>query len=136
MNINGKILNKKNFELPIVNKKIIALLNTKLSISKSSDTIQYCKELLKVEFSDMMDGEINSSKGTNFTLGMQEYSWLLSNQENIWVDYLIYRYKFRINPKKLKVESFPPYVLIEPTSICNIRCVMCFQIDKSFTKKE
>ena len=31
--------------------------------------------------------------------------------------------------------SVPSYVLIEPTSICNMRCPMCFQSDKSFTKK-
>ena len=39
-------------------------------------------------------------------------------------------------PKNQILTKFPPYVLIEPTSICNLRCIMCFQVDKSFTKKE
>ena len=30
------------------------------------------------------------------------------------------------------ITDFPLYLLIEPTSICNLRCVMCFQTDKSF----
>ena len=37
--------------------------------------------------------------------------------------------------KEKIVSNFPIYVLIEPVSTCNIRCTMCFQIDKSFTRK-
>ena len=49
---------------------------------------------------------------------------------------MIYRYKLRLYPKNRVLLDFPPYILIEPTSICNLRCVMCFQVDRSFTKKE
>ena len=52
-----------------------------------------------------------------------------------WLDYFLFRYKFRKFPKEKIVSEFPIYVLIEPTSTCNIRCTMCFQIDKSFTRK-
>lgn len=31
--------------------------------------------------------------------------------------------------------SVPPHLLIEPVSACNLRCPMCFQIDKTFTRK-
>jgi radical SAM protein with 4Fe4S-binding SPASM domain len=136
LNISGKILNNSNYNYTGINKEIIELLNFTIASSKSDDKVQYCNLLLEIEYSEKLDGEINYSKGANFNLGVQEYSWLLSNKKSKWIDYLIYRYKFRMNPKKLKLESFPPYVLIEPTSICNIRCVMCFQVDKSFTKKE
>ena len=37
-------------------------------------------------------------------------------------------------PAQQKVSKFPSYLLIEPTSICNLRCVMCFQIDETFTR--
>ena len=55
--------------------------------------------------------------------------------EKKWIKYLIYRYKLNIYPKKKIISKFPVYLLVEPTSVCNLRCVMCFQIDKSFTKK-
>ena len=36
-------------------------------------------------------------------------------------------------PGKQLVYDFPIYLLIEPVSACNLRCIMCFQIDESFT---
>ena len=47
----------------------------------------------------------------------------------------MFRYQFRKFPQEKIVSDFPIYVLIEPVSTCNIRCTMCFQIDKTFTKK-
>ena len=70
----------------------------------------------------------------NFELTLQELHWLDKHDETDWVDYLVHRYKFRTFPKLQKVANFPPYLLIEPTSICNLRCVMCFQIDETFTR--
>ena len=49
--------------------------------------------------------------------------------------YIIYRYKFNIYPKIKKVDTYPLCVQIEPTSICNFRCIMCYQADKSFSSK-
>ena len=36
-------------------------------------------------------------------------------------------------PKDHIVYDFPIYLLIEPVSACNLRCIMCFQIDESFS---
>ena len=33
------------------------------------------------------------------------------------------------------MDDYPPYLQIEPTSMCNYRCVFCFQTNKDFTKK-
>ena len=33
------------------------------------------------------------------------------------------------------VDDYPPCVQIEPTSMCNFRCVMCYQADKTFSGK-
>ncbi len=88
---------------------------------------------------DALQSEIDPLLGrraTRFILSEQEYSWLTKNTDNKWSEYLIYRYKFRTTAIKKISTEFPPYVLIEPTSICNLRCVMCFQIDKSFTTRE
>ena len=48
--------------------------------------------------------------------------------------YLIYRYKYNMYPKLKKVGAFPPCLQIEPTSVCNFRCVMCYQCDPKFNK--
>ena len=49
--------------------------------------------------------------------------------------YLIYRYKFTIYPKIFKVDNYPPCLQVELSSICNFRCVMCYQADKTFSNK-
>jgi len=67
-------------------------------------------------------------------LSSQEINWLLTNPKPRWIEYLIFRQQlFEISNQRV-VPDFPPYVLIEPTSVCNLRCVMCFQVDKTFTK--
>jgi len=51
------------------------------------------------------------------------------------VRYIIFRYKFRVFTRDRITPTFPIYVLIEPTSVCNLKCPFCFQSDKSFNKK-
>jgi len=70
-----------------------------------------------------------------FEFNSQELLYFKKHPQNSWLDYFLFRYKFRKFPKEKIVSNFPIYVLIEPVSTCNIRCTMCFQIDKSFTKK-
>jgi len=66
----------------------------------------------------------------------QEIQWLRRNKPENVVDYLVYRYKFKKYPSMRKLEKFPLHLLIEPTSICNLRCIMCFQSDSSFHTSE
>lgn len=47
--------------------------------------------------------------------------------------YLYYRYRYDIYPVTHEVDDFPPCLQIEPTSICNYRCVFCYQTDRSLT---
>jgi radical SAM protein with 4Fe4S-binding SPASM domain len=49
--------------------------------------------------------------------------------------YLFYRYRYEAFPQRKILDDFPPCLQIEPTSICNYRCVFCYQIDEDFTKK-
>ncbi len=50
--------------------------------------------------------------------------------------YLIHRYRYEIFPNKNIIDDYPPYLQIEPSSICNYRCVFCFETDKTFTDKK
>ena len=50
--------------------------------------------------------------------------------------YLFYRYRYDIFPKEKIVDDFPPCLQVEITSVCNYRCVFCYQTDSELTKKE
>ena len=56
-------------------------------------------------------------------------------KEGKLIDYFYYRFKYDIYPKTFELDDYPPVVQIEPASICNYRCVFCFQTDRSLTKK-
>ncbi len=49
--------------------------------------------------------------------------------------YLIYRYKYNKYPELKVLDKFPPCIQIEPSSICNFRCIMCYQTDPFFHNK-
>lgn len=75
-------------------------------------------------------------KGTlPFDWTPQEQFFVTHNSSDRIVPYLIFRFKFRLFPKRQIVSEFPIHLLIEPSSACDLRCVMCFQADKSFTRK-
>lgn len=49
--------------------------------------------------------------------------------------YLVHRYRYEIFPQTHELDDYPPYLQIEPSSICNYRCVFCFETDRFFTRK-
>jgi len=78
---------------------------------------------------------INTTGDFPYKLTAQELNHLNHSEKKDWLKYLIYRYKFVQYPKEKTLVEFPVYILIEPTSVCNLRCVMCFQVDKTFTRQ-
>ena len=51
-----------------------------------------------------------------------------------WPKYLVHRYRYEVYPDKK--DEYPPYLQIEPSSICNYRCVFCFETDKVLQLKK
>jgi hypothetical protein len=49
--------------------------------------------------------------------------------------YAVNRYRYDVYPKNKILDAYPPYLQIEPTSVCNYRCVFCYQTDTEFTAK-
>lgn len=49
--------------------------------------------------------------------------------------YLVHRYRYEIYPQLGELDDYPPYLQIEPSSICNYRCVFCFNSDNTFTRR-
>ncbi len=95
----------------------------------------------KKNFSNTKDLEIIDKILAGIKVNKLPFSWtvqedfFLKNINDITkkIEYLIYRYKFKVYPENQILEKFPLHVLIEPASICNLRCVMCYQVDKTFT---
>ena len=50
--------------------------------------------------------------------------------------YLIHRYRYDMYPITKELDSYPPCLQIEPSSICNFRCVFCFQTDPLLTNRK
>ena len=89
---------------------------------------------LKIEVTDLINTheDLHPLRNGNFVVSLQELEYLSKAPKHIWAEYLKYRGVFRNLAIKKQVTPFPLYLLIEPTSICNLRCVMCFQTDSSF----
>jgi len=104
------------------NLEFFANINKEINDNYSNKLINYIKENNKyLEILINKHVEIYTIK--NF-----------SNPEKIF-RYLVFRLKFLIAGREKVNIGYPPYLLIEPVSTCNLRCPFCFQVDKSFTKK-
>jgi len=75
----------------------------------------------------------NFKKEDYSLLTTQEISYLNNNTPDIYSDYLLFRYKFKTYQKEHMVSNYPIHLAIEPVSACNLRCIMCFQSDESFS---
>jgi hypothetical protein len=118
MKKNITFLTKRNFDVKLL---IQNLKKNSASITDIKD-----QQILK-EITSLL------RKDETYFLSPQEIHFLDSNDKKIWAKYLIFRYKIKYFPRKQLVYDFPIYLLIEPVSACNLRCIMCFQIDESFT---
>jgi len=109
--------------------KIIKLLENSTEVKIDSTLQQIIKELLSPTTE-------STEKQKKFYLRdhvVEEISRL--DPEN-YLRYLRYRYSYDVYPVIHKTAEYPPLVQIEPTSICNYRCVFCYQIDKRLSDKK
>ena len=98
------------------------------------------REILETIFNNYQDHltQVQNDRDDFFVLDEYEKLEISKIKTNDhFIRYLVYRFKYKIFPKLKKIEEYPPCVQIEPASVCNLRCIMCYQSDKSFsTKKE
>lgn len=62
-----------------------------------------------------------------FSLG--ELKKALAYDDTTAARYLRYRYRFAVYPGRKKLLDYPLVVVVEPSSICNLRCRFCFICD-------
>ena len=93
-------------------------------ITLPNDDVPYFQALLE---------SLNRKNDFPYSWTPQEQFFIDNNPPNKIIPYLIYRYKFRTLPLLRTITKTPVHIAIEPASKCNLRCPMCFQVDKTFT---
>ena len=94
---------------------------------------EYWTELLGQVCADL-EGSSSSKELFQITPFVADEMFLLSDEE--LPRYLFHRYRYEIFPTANRLDNYPPYLQIEPSSICNYRCVFCFQTDEKFSEKK
>ena len=78
----------------------------------------------------------NNSELSTFNISSYEADEMQLLENNQIVDYLYHRYRYMVYPREKIIDNYPPLLQIEPASVCNFRCVFCYQIDETFNKKK
>ena len=112
-------------EINLLNSKKFEFDYNKILSNLESSSIQERFLLTRQEIQEFFD-DISS----------QESFWLARNPVEKHLEYIHYRISMRRVKNDYKTLDFPLYLLIEPTSVCNLKCPMCFQTDQTFTTKK
>ena len=83
-----------------------------------------------------MDDLFSKNTVDKFKLKNNTIAELERIDEDKYLEYIFHRYRYEVFPINKELDKFPPCLQIEPSSICNYRCVFCFETDKSFTNKK
>ncbi len=111
-------------------EKIIKKIKRSLEIAKKERKLStYKNQVLDKVFYDLFTVENKTNETFQLTPNVIAEIQTLDNEEI--PKYLFHRYRYEIYPKLNKIDDYPPYLQIEPSSICNYRCVFCFETDKS-----
>tara|TARA_E500000178_G_scaffold356378_1_gene433818 strand:+ start:3178 stop:4338 length:1161 start_codon:yes stop_codon:yes gene_type:complete len=139
MNKNLPVDNITNkIDVSLTNSGQVVLGNEKTIIDKKKISEVIINFLEKNNFDNFEEDFIQIIKSDrifNFFSYIELYEAQKYLYTNKFIPFLYFRYKFKSAGQQKKVWKAPPYLLIEPVSSCNFRCPMCFQIDKSFTRK-
>jgi len=91
------------------------------------------RALLDRALQDILADKVNTVPCLRLTPSVIEEINTLADNE--LPKYLVHRYRYEIYPQLAEADDYPPYLQIEPSSICNYRCAFCFESDKAFTRR-
>ena len=121
------------------NKKINSIIDRIIKTSKDISIVEKLslksQKILANVIRDLLDNTESSSK-TKFSLKSNVIAEINTIADSDLPRYIVHRYRYEIFPQTKTIDNFPPYLQIEPTSICNYRCVFCFETDETFTNKK
>ncbi len=93
------------------------------------------KNILKAALDEIFDEVHLESNVSPFVLHSFNTAEIEKLTDEELPRFLLYRYRYEMFPQRLELDDFPPCLQIEPTSICNYRCLFCYQVDEEFTRK-
>tara|TARA_X000001036_G_scaffold360337_1_gene343271 strand:- start:91 stop:1242 length:1152 start_codon:yes stop_codon:yes gene_type:complete len=107
-------------------------------IQKVFEEKSFFKDLskYKLKIIDLVKKELFVNDQSNFKLNHYVAEEIKTIKDKQILNYLFHRYRYEVHPEKNILDNYPPYLQIEPSSICNYRCVFCFETDKTFTNKK
>ena len=116
--------------------------NIKVQKKRAKNIIQ--KSITNLEIQEKKQKIINlvydnlthNRESSLFDISSYEADEMQMLEDDKIVDYLYHRFRYIVYPRKKLIENYPPLLQIEPSSVCNFRCVFCYQIDKTFNKKK
>ena len=123
--VNLKLTNNNN---DISKAQIIEIIKKSISLFNKPADLKILSQII-LDFSD----KDNFKEKFNLKVNVKKEIEGLDNKSIC--RYLIHRYRYEIYPENNIIDDYPPYLQIEPTSICNYRCVFCYQTDNLFNKK-
>ncbi len=123
---------KINSESPTNEMVYNSILNSYKNENVSSNYQDIIEKVLS-SYSKKLNNEVLAED--DFILTDHELNEFKTQEEKNIIRYVVYRYKYNIYPIIKKVSDYPPNLQIELSSICNLRCVMCYQADKTFSGK-
>lgn len=92
------------------------------------------QKVLEKVVADLFD-EPATGNTPRFSLAPNVVKEITTFEDKDIARYLVHRYRYEMFPQLKQLDDYPPYLQIEPTSVCNFRCVFCFETDPTFTGK-
>ena len=122
---------KKNIDKKNTEERIVNIYKKDSFLYKLTE---YKKKIIKEAISDL-SYETNEIL-PKFQLTKNVIAEIDNLKDEDVLNYIFHRYRYEIFPQKKIQDDYPPYLQIEPSSICNFRCVFCFETDTNFTNKK
>ena len=125
----------KGKETDIIKQTYKRILNAKKNKLGLESLSQDHQKLLDKALRDLSN-ENKKIEEPIFKLTENVLAEIASLPDKYLLKYIVHRYRYEIFPKTKTLDDYPPCLQIEPSSICNFRCVFCFETDESFTNKK
>ncbi len=90
-------------------------------------------EVLEAAQKDLQAGDESGEALFRITQFIAEEMETYSDEELL--RYFYHRYRYDAYPQLKSLDEYPPYLQIEPSALCNFRCVFCYQTDQKYFQK-
>ena len=117
-------------------KDVLSRFHEVLPRLESGNLTSYQKTIIRDAIGEIFGEKVPADGSPPFVLQSYNIEEISRLTDKDLPRFLFYRYRYDTFPKRRKLDNFPPCLQIEPTSICNYRCVFCFQKDKNFRDKK